>query len=153
MLIFMHVNENILRSDLVACLTADGILEEFSQKFYGRAPPNTCMRGTHPINAAIKTSRLEITDFGLPPFYESPGDHRAMVVGITTRSMLGRFEWKVARPISRKLVTTNAMCLARYLLITDEHEQFDQAKPGRTPGSTSTTLASKDVDKSLPSNP
>ena len=58
MLIFMDVNDNILRSDLVACLTADGILEEFSQKFYGRTPPNTFMRGTHPIDAAIKTLRL-----------------------------------------------------------------------------------------------
>ena len=113
MLIFMD-------KKLAVCLTADGILEEFSQKFYGRTPPNTFMRGTHAIDAAIKTLRLEIAYFGLLPFYESPGYHRAMVVGITTRSMLGRFEWKVARPISRKLVTTNAMCLTHYLLITDE---------------------------------
>ena len=47
MLIFMDVNDNILKSDLIACLTADGILEEFSHKFYGNTPPNTFIRGTH----------------------------------------------------------------------------------------------------------
>jgi hypothetical protein len=56
-------------------------------------------------------------------FAESPGDHRSLCFDITTRSLLGEFRFKVCRPVSRCLVTSQEDSVKRYNQIV--REQFE----------------------------
>ncbi len=56
-------------------------------------------------------------------FAESPGDHRSFIINISTRSLLGEFRYKVCRPLSRRLVTSQQQSADRYNKIV--REQFE----------------------------
>ena len=56
-------------------------------------------------------------------FTESPGDHRSFIIDISTCSLLGEFRFKVCRPISRRLVTSQQQSMDRYNEIV--RDQFD----------------------------
>ena len=51
-------------------------------------------------------------------------DHRAFIINISTRSLLGEFRYKVCRPISRHLIMSQQGSADEYNRIV--HEQFDQ---------------------------
>jgi hypothetical protein len=56
-------------------------------------------------------------------FTESPGDHRLFIIDILTRLLLGKFRFKVCRPVSRHLVTSQQQSMDRYNEIV--RDQFD----------------------------
>jgi hypothetical protein len=56
-------------------------------------------------------------------FMESPGDHRSFIIDISTRLLLGEFRFKVCRPISRCLVTSQQQSVNRYNKIV--RDQFN----------------------------
>ena len=56
-------------------------------------------------------------------FAESPGDHRSLIIDISTRSLLGEFRFKICRPVSRRLVTSQQQSVDRYNKIV--RDQFD----------------------------
>jgi len=56
-------------------------------------------------------------------FAESPGDHRSFIINISTRSLVGEFRFKICRPVSRRLVTSQKQSVDRYNKIV--REQFD----------------------------
>jgi hypothetical protein len=56
-------------------------------------------------------------------FAESPGDHRSLCFDISTFSLLGKFRYKVCRPVSRRLVTSQPSLVKRYNKII--REQFE----------------------------
>jgi len=58
------------------------------------------------------------------PFLDSPGDHRAFIIDISTRSLLGEFQYKVCRPMSRRLIMSQQGLVDEYNRII--HEQFNQ---------------------------
>ena len=74
-------------------LTADGMLEEFSRKYWGNKQPHLFIGGSKPIDMALKTKDVELSYFGMLPFSKSPGNHRTMIAGVTTRSILGCFQF------------------------------------------------------------
>ena len=56
-------------------------------------------------------------------FAESPGDHRSLCFDISTQSLLGKFRYKVCRPVSRRLVTSQQSLVTRYNKIVQD--QFE----------------------------
>ena len=56
-------------------------------------------------------------------FAESPGDHRSFIIDISTRSLFGEFRFKICRPVSRRLVTSQQQSVVRYNKIV--REQFE----------------------------
>jgi len=58
------------------------------------------------------------------PFLDSPDNHRAFIINISTRKLLGEFWYKVCRPISRRLIMSQQGSVDQYNRIV--HEQFNQ---------------------------
>ena len=57
-------------------------------------------------------------------FLDSPGDHRAFIIDISTISLLGKFWYKVCRPVSRCLITSQQGLVNEYNRIVND--QFSQ---------------------------
>ena len=65
-----------MRGQLTYRLSEEGIeLEEFSQNFWRKQPPNSYVRGSDPIDAGYKTDALEVTQLVMLTFISSVGDH------------------------------------------------------------------------------
>ena len=60
---------------------------------------------------------------GMLTFAESPGDHRSFIIDILARSLFGEFRFKICRPVSRQLVTSQKQSVVRYNKIV--REQFE----------------------------
>ena len=81
-------------------------MEEFSHKCWGPKAPYTHPVGKSSIDGAYESSEIEIVNLCMFIFAESPGDHRSLCFDISTRSLLGKFRYKVCQPVSRRLVTS-----------------------------------------------
>jgi hypothetical protein len=103
----MDVNDHPLNSKFYQRLQREQTgLEEFTHKCWGPTPPYTHISGLSPIDGGYKPREIEIVNLGMLSFAESPGDHRLFIINISTRSLLGEFRYKVCRPVSRHLVTS-----------------------------------------------
>jgi hypothetical protein len=119
----MDVNNHPLNSKFYQRLQQEQTdLEEFTHKCWGPTPPYTRISGSSPINGGYKYPEIKIVNLGMLSFAESPGDHRLFIIDILTRSLLGEFRYKVCRPVSRHLVTSQQQSVDRYNKIV--REQF-----------------------------
>ena len=98
-------------------------MEEFSHKCWGPKAPHTHPAGKSPIDGAYKSPEVEIVHICMLTFAESPGNHRSLCFDISTRSLLGKFRFKVCRPVSRRLVMSQTDSVRRYNEIVQE--QFE----------------------------
>jgi hypothetical protein len=57
---------------------------------------------------------VEIVNLCMLTLAESPGDHQSLCFDISTRSLLGEFRFKICRPFSRRLVTSQQDSVRRY---------------------------------------
>ena len=96
-------------------------MEEFSHRCWGPKEPYTHHLGKSPIHGGYKSPEVEIVNIAMLNFAESPGNHRSLLFDITTRSLLGKFRYKVCRPVSRRLVTSQKDSVKRYNKIVREH--------------------------------
>lgn len=92
----------------------DTELEEFSHKCWGPVAPYTHHAGKSPIDGAYRSPEVEIVNLCMLTFAESPGDHHSFCFDISTRSLLGEFRFKICRPVSRWLVTSQQDSVRRY---------------------------------------
>ena len=69
-------------------------LVEFSHKSWGVNPPNTYINGKCPIDAGYRSSYVKVTHSCMILFINSPGNHKACVINIITRSMIGEHPHK-----------------------------------------------------------
>ena len=120
----IDVNSHPLYNNLYRQLKDKGTeLEEFSHKCWGPTAPYTHHAGSSPIDGAYRSPEVEIVNLCMLNFAESPGDHRSLCFDISTRSLLGEFRFKVCRPVSRRLVTSQESSVRRYNQIV--REQFE----------------------------
>jgi hypothetical protein len=106
-LVLMDVNGHPLKNNFYSALQERQTdMEEFSHKCWGLSEPYTHHSGKSPIDGGYKTPELEIVNLAMLNFAESPGDHRSLIFDVSTRSILGKFRYKVCRPVSRRLVTS-----------------------------------------------
>lgn len=113
---FIDANETILHSrlghPLVEC-NADlcKILHEF---WPDGVTPHTHLSGSLPIDGIFASSELDVTNLLSLSFHESVGDHRTMVVELSSLSLLGQPQGTVVRPTSRRLTTKQALSVQAY---------------------------------------
>jgi hypothetical protein len=107
----------------------EGLVEISSTRWAGVEPP-THSRGSTPIDGIYASQELEIDSVMVLPFHESIGDHRTMIVDITTRSGVGKQQYKIVRPEARRLCTRNKKSTTKYLASVENafshHKLFDK---------------------------
>ena len=114
LIIFMDFNEHVLRGRLPKLLQQAG-LSEVSHTRWGGTEPKTFARGSKPIDGIYISQELEVMSIMILPFDESIGDHRTMIIDISTRSAVGQQQYKIVRPEARRLVTKNKKATDKYL--------------------------------------
>jgi hypothetical protein len=120
----IDVNGHPLHNDLYRQLQEQRTeMEKFSHKCWGPEAPYTHPAGKSPIDGAYKSSEVEIVNLCMLTFAESLGDHRSLCFDISTCSLLGKFRYKICRPVSRRLVTYQPSSVKGYNKII--REQFE----------------------------
>ncbi len=111
----IDVNSHPLHNDLYQQLQ-DRVteMEEFFHKCWGPKAPYTHPAGKSPIDGVYKPLQVMIVNLCMLRFAESLGDHRSLCFDNFTRSLLGEFRYKVCRPVSRRLVTSQQSSVKRY---------------------------------------
>ena len=112
LIIFMDFNEQVLRGKLPKLLQQAG-LEEVSHTRWGGSEPKTFARGSQPIDGIYISQELEVMSIMILPFDKSIGDHRSMIIDISTRSTVGEHQYKIVQPEARRLVTRNKKAIAK----------------------------------------
>jgi hypothetical protein len=89
-------------------------MEEFSHKSWGPKELYTHHSSESPTDSGYKSPEVDIVYLSMLNFVESPGNHRSLLFDISTRSLLGKFRYKICRPVSHRLVTTQADSMKHY---------------------------------------
>ena len=114
-LLLMDANEHVTKGLIHAKLTAKDVgLKEVSHRYWGATPPHTHINGSIPIDGIFASAELEIMHCLHLSFHESVGNHRTMIVEISTRSLLGRHQSSIVRPVTRRLTTKQPRSVAQY---------------------------------------
>ncbi len=79
----MDLNNHPLRNKLYTKLNEHD-MSEFSHKCWGPKEPYTRHSGTSPIDGGYKTPDIEIVNIAMLNFAESPGDHRSLILDVST---------------------------------------------------------------------
>ncbi len=118
----MYANEHVLTGRFNRGISRVGLdLEEFMHKCWGAQPPYTHINGSIPIDGGYKSPEIEVLHVCLLPFLDS--NHRAFIIDISTRSLLGKYRYKVCRPVSHRLIMLQQGSVDEYNRII--REQFD----------------------------
>jgi hypothetical protein len=113
--LLMDINDHPLHNKFYSTLKEQNTgMEEFTHKCWGPKEPYTQHLGKSPIDGSYKSPEVEIVNRSMLNFAESPGNHRSLLLNISTRSLLGKFRYKVCHPVSRRLVTLQAVSVKRY---------------------------------------
>ncbi len=111
----MDVNDHLLHNKFYTTLKEQTInIEEFTHKCWGPKESYTHHLGKFPINGGYKSPEVDIIYLSMLNFAESPGNHRSLLFDSSTHSLLGKFRYKVRRPVSCQLVTSQADSVKRY---------------------------------------
>jgi hypothetical protein len=114
LLIFMDMNEHVLRGTVVRYLLKMGLVEAMHQH-WGTEEPHTFIGGVDPIDGVWHTPDLEVSALVQLSFHEGLGDHWTVLVNVTTQSAIGKHEFRVVRPKAHRLNSTNTRVFSRYL--------------------------------------
>jgi hypothetical protein len=114
LLIFMDMNEHILNGPLAKCMLQME-LEEATHRHWGDIEPHTYVGGKEPIDAVFYTPDLEVTSTLQLSFHKGVGDHRTVLVDISTWSAIGKQDFQVVHPHSRQLNLKNKRARVKYL--------------------------------------
>ena len=114
-ILFIDMNEHVLTGVLPRKLLSLG-LQEATHAHWGETEPHTYVYGdSRPIDGVYHTSDLTITLLAQLSFHEGVGDHRTVLVDISTSSAIGKFERRVIPPKARRLVAKNDASVKAYL--------------------------------------
>jgi hypothetical protein len=119
-ILMKDANEHVLTGEFNRAIVCAGLdLEEFTHKFWGARQPYIHISGKIPINGGYKSPEIEVLNVCMLPFLDSPGDHHAFILDISTR-----FWYKVCRPVSHCLITSQQGSVNEYNRIVNV--QFSQ---------------------------
>ncbi len=108
------MNKHILNGPLAKCMLGMG-LEEVMHQHWGDTKPHTYVGGKEPIDAVFHTPDLEVTSTLQLSFHKGIGDHRTVLVDISTWSAIGKQEFQVVHPHARQLNSKNNRARSKYL--------------------------------------
>jgi hypothetical protein len=110
------MNEYILTGNLPPRELSRLGLQEATHKHWEDLEPRTFVYGKgKPIDGVYLTPDLTIMVLMQLSFHKGVGDHRNVLVDISTESAIGKFERRVLQPKARSLVTKNDNSMKAYL--------------------------------------
>lgn len=113
-LLMINLNEHIITGRLARQLYEIG-LDEATQKHWSNTEPHSFIDGTMPIDGIFFSYDIEVTASVQLSFHESVGDHRTMIVDISSRLLIGKDKFKIVRPSARRLISTKSEVAAKYI--------------------------------------
>jgi hypothetical protein len=114
LLLFMDMNEHILTGCVARRLLAMG-LRKATHSQWGEMELHTYIHGLEPIGAVWHSQDLEVASTLQLSFHKEVGDHRLVLVDITTKSVISKQEFKVVYPHGRRLSSQNDCAQTKYL--------------------------------------
>ena len=130
LLIFIDMNEHILRGHLAKYMLKMGLMEATHTRWGTTNEPHTYFQGTEPIDGVWHSQSLEVVFTMQLSFHEGVGDHRTALVDVTTSSAIGKQEFKVVHPAARRLCSGNTRARDKYLSYL-EHQMATHRMPER----------------------
>jgi hypothetical protein len=122
-ILFINMNEHILTGNLPRELLRLG-LQEATHKRWEDLEPCTFVYGNgKPINSVYHTPGLITIALMQLSFHQGVGDHRTVLVDISTDLAIGKFEKRVVPPKARRLVTKNENSMKAYVLFVTKECQ------------------------------
>ena len=112
LILFIDANESIIRGPICRALSNIGMREVTHKYWANGVEPNTHIAGSQSIDGIFTTHDVESTNFLLLPFTESVGDHRTMILEVSTASTIGHYQGNIVRPSARRLTTKQPWVLA-----------------------------------------
>ncbi len=112
LLIFIDMNMHVLQGHLANYILKMG-LKEATHPRWGELEPHTYFRGTEPINGVWHSSDLEVISTVHLLFHKGVGDHRLVLVNITTRSAIRKHKFCVVHPHTCRLGSTNVQAQSK----------------------------------------
>jgi hypothetical protein len=114
LLVFIDMNEHVLRGCLATLLFKMGLLEA-THTSWGVTEPHTYIRGNKPIDGVWLTPDLEVMCTTQLSFHKGVGDHCSVIVDISTRLVIGKQEFHMVHPHGCCLSSRNKWALANYV--------------------------------------
>ena len=96
-------NEDLTKQHLDTALRTKLNMVDIVEERTGVSGPATFCRGSEKIDGAFATRDIECTGARFLPLRDGHGDHRAIIIDITYRSLIGKEKLVVERPQSRRL--------------------------------------------------
>jgi hypothetical protein len=115
LLIFIDMNEHILRGQLAKYMSKMGLTEATHSRLGKANEPHTYFRGTEPIDGVWHSPSLDVVATLQLSFHEGVGNHRTALVEIPTSSAIGKQEFRVVHPAARRLSSGNKKAREKYL--------------------------------------
>ncbi len=132
LIILMDINNHPLRNKFYKKIKDHNTdMEEFTHKCWGPKELYTHHSSKSPIDGGYKTPEVKIVNVAMLTSAESPGDHQSFVLDVSTQSLLGVYRYKVCRPVSCRLITSQETSVKRYNAIIIR-EQFKNPPHRRT---------------------
>lgn len=114
LIIMVDMNEHILKGPFVRRLLSLGLVEA-THTSWGNKEPNTHVSGSKPIDVVYHSSDIEIVATKQLSFHESVGDHRSVIIDVTSRSLIGTDGNRIVRPTARRLVCSNKKSVDQFI--------------------------------------
>ena len=96
-ILMKDANEHVLTGEFNRAIVCAGLdLEEFTHKCWGARQPYTHISGKIPINGGYKSPEIEVLNVCMLHLLDSPGNHRAFIIDISTRPFLASFGTRCA---------------------------------------------------------
>ena len=103
LILLVDGNEDLTKHHLGTALRTKLNMVDLVEERTGVSCPATFCRGSEQIDGAFATRDIECTSARFLPLRDGHGDHRAIIVDITYRSLIGKEKLMVERPQSRRL--------------------------------------------------
>jgi hypothetical protein len=97
------MNEHVLHGGLAKHLFNMGPFQEATHATWGDREPHTYVRGTEPIRGVWFSQIRQV------------GNHRSVLVSVSTLSAIGKQEFQVVHPHGRRLSSNNAKAWKKYV--------------------------------------
>jgi hypothetical protein len=108
------MNEHVLRGRLAKYILKMG-LTGVTHHRWGNEEPHTYFRGTKPIDGVWRSQQMEIASTAQLSFHEGVGDHRSVLVNITTDSAIRKQEFRMVHPNARRFSSGNVRARLKYI--------------------------------------
>ena len=117
LILCLDANDNVYTGPLGRALVShpDLDLREATLTSTGTHLTATHFRGSRPIDAIWTTPDVDIVNVCAMPIGYGAGDHRAFILDVTTRSLVGTDPQPIKRPAARRLNTKIPRCSDSYI--------------------------------------